>query len=138
MVRLQHLSLKKSFKKKSGDNMDINNFNLSFINDYALYIYLGLALVIIIMMIVFVLKLMKLNSAINEVNQGVNTIMGDIESSEIKADAIMNSTRKKTSLFLKTVALYQFMRYNLNKDNREFNRHMRDYNKHQENRKRVF
>lgn len=118
--------------------MDINNFNLSFINDYALYIYLGLALVIIIMMIVFVLKLMKLNSAVNEVNQGVNTIMGDIESSEIKADAIMNSTRKKTSLFLKTVALYQFMRYNLNKDNREFNRHMRDYNKHQENRKRVF
>ena len=138
MVRLQHLSLKKSFKKKSGDNMDINNFNLSFINDYALYIYLGLALVIIIMMIVFVLKLMKLNSAVNEVNQGVNTIVGDIESSEIKADAIMNSTRKKTSLFLKTVALYQFMRYNLNKDNREFNRHMRDYNKHQENRKRVF
>ena len=116
----------------------IEKFNLSFINDYALYIYLGLALIIIVMMIIFILKLMKLNSAVNEASHGVNTIMGDIESSEIKANAIVHGTREKTSLFLKTIALYQFLRYNMNKDNREFNRHMRDYNKHQENRKRVF
>ena len=115
----------------------IENFNLSFINDYALFIYLISAVVVLCFMIAFVLKIMKLNQAVTSACEMLDSTVNLLEDSKLKSEAIVSGTRKRSGLVFKTLALFNVMRYTMNKDNRDFARRMRDYEKHQEDKNRL-
>ena len=115
----------------------IQNFNLSFINDYALFIYLILAAIIICFMIVFVNKIIKLNNAVNLANNQVNGVIDSIEDSKFKAEVAIHGANRRSSLVFKTLALFNVMRYTMNKENRQFARNMREYEKHKKDKQQL-
>ena len=75
---------------------------------------------------------------INDVSLNVDNINDKVNDSQLKVGFINKGTQERVGLMMKTVALFNIMRYTLNRENREFSKHMREYQKNQADKKRVF
>ena len=115
----------------------IENINLSFINDYAVFFYLIAFAGILFMAIKLVLSLNNMKHGVDAINLNVNDINAKVNDSQLKVNFINKGTQERVGLVMKTLALYNMLRYTMKRENREFSKHMRDYEKNQADKKRI-